>query len=156
MRSIQVLDEYHEPMRQLLLVSPNTLQDIWGAVLPLFEEGKEYWGKWTTLEGIYRGISSSRLQLWLMNDEDEFLLAMLTQIVKAPKGDILKITWIEGSDVDSAMRLFFDYMELWAHRQGISRVKLEGRRGWIRKLSSSGYELTGYVLEKDISGIKEH
>ncbi|KKK85497.1 hypothetical protein LCGC14_2772700, partial [marine sediment metagenome] len=114
MRSVQVLDEYHEPMRQLLLVSPDTLPDVWGHTLDLLEEGKEYWEKWATLESIYRGIARGKIQLWLMNDEDEFLLAMLTQITKSPKGSVLKITWVGGVDVDDAIKLFFDYMELWA------------------------------------------
>ena len=150
------ISETGSALRQLLLVSPDMLHTVWPATIPLLMEGKKYWEEWSTIDSIYDGIAKGNIQLWLMNDDEEFIMAMTTEILKWPKHLELRIMWIGGKDLNSAMSQFFDYMELWAARQGISKVKLFGRKGWIRKLLSSGYELTGYVIEKDISGIKEH
>ena len=142
--------------RQLLWVQADILDTVWWGAVPLLLEGKKYWEEFMTLESIYNSIKSGDLQLWLMNDEDEFLLAMLTQLIRYPKILDLRLVWIGGEDLASGIELFFDYIELWGHRQGASRVTVSGRKGWIRRLLKSGYKLESYTVCKDISEIKEH
>jgi hypothetical protein len=142
--------------RQLLRVSPALLDEVWTAAVPLLMEGKKYWEDWATLESIYAGVKRDTMQLWLMNDSEEFILCMLTTITENPIRKVLWILWIGGKDLDTAIKRFFDYIELWAFRLGISRVRLSGRMAWMRKLLPQGYKLVEYVVEKDISGIREH
>lgn len=146
-----------KPLRQLLVVESAMLPDTWPAALPLLEEGKAYWENWTTLEIIYERLTAGTLQLWLMNDEDEFLLAMLTEIQLHPNYKSFNIKWMGGCDLDSALENCFDeFVNLWASREGCSRVRLEGRKGWTRKLLPLGFKVKSYVMERDISEIKEH
>ena len=153
--SVEVTDE-SQPVRQLLLVPPDLLDHVWPHVQPLLMEGKKYWEEWATIESIYKGIAEGRMQLWLMNDDEEFMLAMLSEILESPVRKTLQITWLGGQDLGKAQELFLDYVELWASREGVSRVSLHGRKGLVRKLSPHGYELKRYVISKDISGIREH
>ena len=148
--------ETGKALRQLLLVSPDMLHTVWPATIPLLMEGKKYWEDYSTIESIYAAVNEGKTQLWLMNDDEEFMLAMITEILKWPNHLELKIMWIGGRELNSAIQQFLDYMELWAARQGISKVKLSGRKAWTRKLLPFGYRVTEYVMEKDISGIKEH
>ncbi len=142
--------------RQLLLVEPDFVDTVWSNAVLLLEGGRKYWQEYTTLESIYCLLKSGKIQLWLMNDEVEFILAMLTEINIHPKFKELHLMWIGGEDLESGMELFSDYVELWAHRQGASRVRVTGRKAWTRKLLKSGYGIESYTMSKDISKMKEH
>ena len=142
--------------RQLLLVSPSQLPLAWPHAVPLLEEGKEYWQDFATLDSLYQDLSASKLQLWMMNCDTEFILAMLTEIGIYPTTKIMRILWIGGSEVNGAIDQFLDFAELWAHRQGVSRLQVIGRKGWVRKLKGRGYKQTQWIVSKDITGIKEH
>ena len=143
-------------LRQMLMVGPELLNDVWPAAVPLLLAGKKYWEDWATIDSIYNSIRSDTMQLWLMNDDEEFILAMLTNITNNAVYKTIWILWVGGKELNIALERFFDYFELWASRLGVSRVKMSGRLGWARKLLPHGYELTQYVVEKDISGIREH
>jgi hypothetical protein len=150
------VDDPSEPMRQLLFVTPDILPTAWPHAKELLMEGGKYWREWATLGSIYENVLSRKKQLWLMNSETEFILGMLTEILNWPSHSELKILWMGGKEFDTGAHLFLDYIELWSRRQGVSKISLKGRKGWVRKLKAFDYELTEYVMTKDISGIREH
>ena len=113
-------------VRQLLRVTPELLPSVW----PL-------------------------KQLWLMNDEDEFLLAALTELTLFPKRKILNILWIGGEDLKDGVKLL-DCVEMWARKQGATKVVCQGRIGFERVLKAYGYRKRAIMLDKDISEMKEH
>lgn len=141
---------------QLLLVGPEHLPLVWPHVIPLLLGGKEHWEEFATMESIYADLSARRRQLWVVNCEGEFILALLTEIVVYPTTKVMNILWIGGSNLDTIIYLFLDFIELWGMRQGISSIQVFGRKGWVRRLKGRGYSQERWVVSKDLTGIKEH
>lgn len=145
-----------DPEHQLLLVGEEYLPLVWPHVIPLLSQGKEHWESFATMESLYLDVSSGTRQLWTMNYEGEFVMALFTEIVSYPTTRVLNILWLGGSGLEVALYLFLDFIELWAIRQGVSSVQVFGRKGWVRKLKRRGYEQTKWVVSKDLTNIKEH
>ncbi len=147
---------YDQPLRQLLLVSPKLLDEVWLFAVELLEESPQYWQEFATLETIYKRIKATTVQLWLMNDEQGFIAAMITEVLQGVIYKELKIIWIGGTDFNSAVENgFTDYVHLWAKREGCDRVKFEGRKAWTRKLLPLGYKVKSYVMTHDLTDMKE-
>lgn len=147
-----LLDTEH----QLLLVAPSQLPLVWDHATLLLLRGREHWEKFATLESIYEDLSSGRRQLWMVNSEDEFLMALLSEIVDYPTTKVLNILWVGGSGLEIVLYLFLDFIELWGVRQGAGRCQVFGRKGWVRKLKGRGYTQDRWVISKDLTNIKEH
>lgn len=154
--AILAVERPQDEVRQLLLVSPETLPVVWDLARPMFAADQEHWEEFATLESIYSDLALGRFQLWLMNSEDEFLLAMLTEIIVYPPTKVMRILWMGGEELGVAIDQFLDFMELWAYRQGISTIYVMGRKGWVRLLRSRGYAQTQWIVSKDISSLREH
>lgn len=143
-------------VRQLLLVSPELLSQVWPHVEPLLLEAKETWGEYYTIESILLLLQAGRAQLWTMNDRDEFILAMVTELLLFPKKKVLNILLIAGSEFREGLELFVDCVEMWAWKQGVTKSTAVGRKGLLRLLKPYGYSERVVALEKDISGMVEH
>ena len=139
----------------LFKVIPTVLPQLWDGVIPLFEKGIKYWDVFMELEDIYKLIQSGKYDLWLVMENTDVLLAILTEILNYPRVKVLRILYVGGTDLDRALEAL-DQLELWAKRDGATRCEVSGRMGWIRKLHSRGYNLESYLLTKDLSGLTEH
>ena len=144
------------PKYQLLLISPSQLPLAWKHAVPLLLEGKKHWEDYATLESIHDEVMSGKLHLWMMNDSGAFILAMLTEFAVYPTKRVLRVLWICGEALGDGIGLFLDFVERWAARQGITSIQVIGRKGWVRKLKRYGYVQTQWVVNKNLSGIKEH
>lgn len=142
-------------VRQLLLVTPDLLPQVWPQVEQSFIENENVWGEHYTLEAFPSLFEQGILQLWTMNDEDEFILVMVTELRIFPKVKVLNILLLFGREFKDALQ-FSDYVELWASKQGATTSMVFGRKGFVRWLKPYGYEEKATVLCKDISGMVEH
>ncbi len=140
---------------QLILVTPDTLGLFWDEVVPLLEEGKEYWEEYETLGSIFKSIFLKEKDLWLTLDDGGVFLAVLTKIETYHLQQTFRILWIGGRNLKKAFG-FLEFVELMCARRGIRTVEVLGRPGWLRLLEKSGYEFHSVLLTKDISGVKEH
>ena len=95
------------------------------------------------------------MQLWLMNDDEDFLMAMVTEIKMYDKVKSCHILCIGGEDLYRTLG-FLDYLELWARRQNCSEIVVTGRKGWKPVLRKYGYQEKTVTVIKDISHIREH
>lgn len=143
------------PIRQLLLVSPDLLPEVWPQVIPLLLAAKEIWEEYYTLDSLLMLLQQKRMQLWTMNDENEFILALLTELLIFPKMKVLHIVFIAGNELKTGLE-FFDCIEMWARKQGAMRSYGIGRKGFLRVLRPYGYVAKAVTFEKDISGMVEH
>ena len=142
-------------VRQLLLVTPDLLPQVWPQVEHMFVENERIWGEYYTIEALPSLFHEETLQLWTMNDEDEFLLVMVTELRSFPKTKVLNVLMLFGRDFKDALQ-FADYVELWASKQGATKSIVLGREGFLRWLKPYGYEKKAVALCKDISSMVEH
>lgn len=92
-------------------------------------------------------LASGTMQIWGF-EEGVILGVAVTEILQTPKGPCCWIYGAAGTEsrkgqIDAIM----SSIETWARSTGCTRVMLQGRRGWLRKLD--GYQQTGVILEKE-------
>ncbi len=139
----------------LLLVTPDLLATMWDRVVPLLLQGRQYWEEFSTIDALRAQIEAGQMQLWLCLDEDGPFIGFLTQFDIYPKTKVCRIVWISGQGL-SRVLYALPSIEIWAKRQGASRVEVLGRVGWIKLLENGGYELKSFLLAKDLSGMEVH
>lgn len=144
-----------EEVRQLLLVSPELLPQVWPQVEPLFLQNEDIWGEYYTIESFPILFQRGRFQLWTMNDEDGFILAMVTELLTFPKMKVLNMLLIVGDGLKDGL-MFLDCIEMWARKQGATKSNVTGREGFLRVLEPYGYRRRAVALSKDISWMREH
>lgn len=144
-----------EKVRQVMLVTPDLLPQVWPQVEHLFLENASLWEDYYTLDSFLPLLYEGALQLWVMNDAHDFLLVLVTELRRYPKLVLINFTLLMGGDFKDSI-LFLDYIENWAYKQGAIRSTILGRKGFLRLLESNGYRQEAVVLAKNISGIVEH
>lgn len=144
-----------QPVRQLLLVSPDILPQVWPQVEHIFLEHAKLWNEYYAIEHFPLMFQSGRMQLWTMNDADDFLLVMVTEIVTFPKVKKMNVLYMMGEELQDGL-MFIDYLERWAWKNGVRKSHAGGRDGFQRLLEPHGYRKIAVVLEKDITEIREH
>ena len=72
-------------VRQLLLVTPDLLPQVWPQVEHMFIANEHIWGEYYTIKSLPFLFHEGLLQLWIMNDADEFLLVMVTELMTFSK-----------------------------------------------------------------------
>jgi len=140
---------------QLILVSPDLIDNFWPTCSQHFLQGKEHWIEFSSLEDIKKGIEEMHSQLWVATDEAGPHMTMLTEINDYPSMRTLRLLYIGGSHF-RRVKAFLEFVELWASRHGVTKVELLGREAWIKVLFDMGYDYKATLIEKDISDIKEH
>lgn len=92
-------------------------------------------------------LAQGRKQLWGFK-EGVILGIALTEIIQTPKGPCC---WIYGAAGTESRKGQIDAImtsiEAWARSIGCSRIMLQGRQGWRRRLT--GFKEVGVVLEKE-------
>ena len=144
-----------DKVRQLLLVTPDLLPQVWPQVEHLFLENASAWDTYYTLDSFPPLFHEGTLQLWTMNDEDEFLLVLVTELRIFPKNMVMNMLFLLGSSFKDAIT-FLDYVENWAYKQGVTKSTILGRKGLLRLLAPNGYRQEAVALSKNLFGIVEH
>lgn len=112
---------------------------LWHLVLPHLERLSDHFEP----EDIRADLKDAQKQLWGLQDGVAVVGVAVTRIT----GRTCEIVGAAGSaDYESMKKLHGD-IEDWAKSIGCSRLRLMGRKGWIRLL---GYTQTGIVAEKEL------
>lgn len=135
--------------QQILRVTPSILDRAWPHLLKLLSATPEVWSDYYSIEDIWNRLCYDKMQLWLMNDEKEFQLAMLTEVVAFPQMTVLNVFWLAGHSFRKSL-VFADYLEKIAAENGIDRISFQCRRGFVKLLKPYGYREAGVVLTKNI------
>lgn len=130
--------------------------DIWWALAaPLFLEGAAEWERFLDLDDIHHELVAGRFRLWMALDGEGVTLALLTSEEEYPKRKVLRLLWMGGSELKSALPML-EIIELWAARRGVRTVEVLGRRAWARVLRPYGYAPRSVLVTKDLTRVKEH
>lgn len=92
-------------------------------------------------------LARGTLLLWLALDADlQILCAAITALIDADCR-VCEIRAAAGTDMRRWLPFHLE-LERFALAEGCAKVRLRGRRGWLRVLS--GYRLVGEFMEKDL------
>jgi hypothetical protein len=94
-------------------------------------------------EEIRLELKDAEKQLWGLQDGEDIVGVAITRIT----GRTCEVVGAAGAAPYEAMRELHQAIEEWAREIGCSRMRLQGRKGWIKLL---GYTQTGIVAEKEL------
>jgi hypothetical protein len=128
-------------------LGPEQIEELW----PRFGHHIERLERETGLvlaSEVRDGLIASHKQLFGWQEGERILGIAVTEIRQTPKGPCC---WVIGAAGTESRKGQIDAIiasiEAWAKGIGCSRVMLEGRRGWLRRLNN--YRQVGIVLEKE-------
>jgi len=98
-----------------------------------------------TAQEIRESVKASRMQLWGLQDDVAVRGIALTEILG--RGSICAVIAAAGHASADLQRQVHESIAAWAKSIGCTRMRLQGRKGWLRQL---GYRQTGIVGEKSL------
>lgn len=77
-------------------------------------------------------------QLWLEEQDGEFIGTVVTQVIETPNKKICEITYLAGNGMINHLGDIKE-IEKWAVYNGCTDIHVIGRKGWERALKDQGY-----------------
>lgn len=111
-----------------------------------------------TLEQAYLELLAAKLQLWMVNDVEQFFGAMLTDLWTPENSTekLLRLRWMAGNRMVEFLP-FLDVVERWGVSQGATWASVhEARVGFERVLRPLGYSSKVITLYKKLDKPTEH
>ena len=134
------------PSAELVCVDPKRVSEVWPHVSHLLN-GACRRTKLNAFEDIEADILAGRSLLWLAWNGRAIESAGATILINSEFGKVCIITVCGGSDMKRWLSLIGD-IESYARREGCARVRIYGRKGWLRVLE--GYAHKYVVMDKEL------
>jgi hypothetical protein len=125
----------------LLKVTPEKLGEVWGKAYEWLAPAIERDGL-VTKETVYDGLKSGYNQLWVCETA-----AAVTCLEDYAKERVCFI-WLAGGSDLSKIKENMRFIEAWAFENGCSRMRVTGRKGWLRVFKD--YSEPYITMEKKI------
>lgn len=95
-------------------------------------------------EAARENLKACRQQLWGLQDAERVHGIAITEILATPSGRMCLIVGAAGGAPAPLQERLHDEIAKWAKSIGCTRLRLQGRRGWLRRLK---YRQTGIIGE---------
>ena len=132
---------------ELVCVDPARVHEIWPHVSPLLKAAC-YRTRLNAFADIEADIVAGRSLLWVAWNGRAIESAASTVLINSEIGRVCVITVCGGSDMKRWLPLI-GQIETYAEAEGCKRVRIYGRKGWLRVLD--GYEATHAIMDKELS-----
>ena len=136
----------HPSSAGLICVDPHCVRTLWPHVASLLKAACRRTGL-NAFEDIEADVLSGRSLLWLAWSGCAVEAAAATVLINSEIGKVCIITVCGGSGRRRWLPLL-DQIEAYAKREGCARVRIYGRRGWLRVLD--GYAQKHVIMDKEL------
>lgn len=104
-----------------------------------------------TLDNLVKQICNGSLALWLVEDNGENIMAVLTRgiTVDPTAKRQVQLLAVGGERGDDVMPLLKD-IEAWAKAKGADEMEIIGRLGWRKRLAKQGYGTVAQLYRKTL------
>ncbi len=121
---------------ELVCVDPKRVQEIWPHVAPLLKAACTRTNL-NAFADIESDILAGRSLLWIAWDGQAIEAAAATILINSEIGKVCIITVCSGNEMCRWLRLIGE-IENYAREEGCARVRIFGRKGWLRALKAVG------------------
>jgi len=132
---------------ELVCIDPGRVHEIWPHASALVRLACRRTAL-NAFEDIESDVLSGRSLLWLAWNGLSILAAATTVLTSSEIGRVCVITACGGGKMELWFPLI-DGIEAYARAEGCERVRIYGRKGWIRVLH--GYRARHVILDKDLT-----
>ena len=133
-------------LAELVCVDPARVREFWPHVCPLLKAACRR-TKLNAFADIEADILAGRSLLWLAWDGRTVEAAAATILINSEIGRVCIITLCGGSDMKRWLPLI-EQIEAYARNEACKRVRIYGRKGWLRALD--GYEEKHIIMDKEL------
>ena len=127
-------------------VPHSQVAEIWPTILPYLVKTLE-----TDPRGYYQAedvkgfLENRQMQLWVAEEDGEFVFFQITQILNYPRKKVLQFMW-SGGNLYKDLQSHLCFVEKWAASNGCHSFETFGRKGWSKVVQ--GYELLYWMAYK--------
>jgi hypothetical protein len=142
--------------RQVVLVPPHMLNNIWAQVLNIFQE-KPFGilDRYTELE-VWNMLVSADWQLWVAFDEDKKIRCVgITRVENYRHESVFRVVYV-GGEMSRFMPEAMETIENFALVLKVDRVACDTSKGVARIMRKYGYGIRSYELSKSVKGRWRH
>lgn len=94
-------------------------------------------------------LKDSLKQLWGYQQDGKVLGVAITSVIETPRGRACEIYGAAGTEtVRGQIDEIMNEIRSWAKSLGCTRIRILGRKGWLRRIKGS--RITGYIIEQEI------
>jgi hypothetical protein len=140
------MHDFMPPSAELVCVDPKRVGEVWPHVSPLLK-GACRRTRLNAFEDIEADILAGRSLLWIAWNGCAVEAAAATILINSEAGKVCIITVCGGSDMKRWLP-FIGQIESYARREGCARVRIYGRKGWLRMLA--GYAQKHIIMDKEL------
>jgi hypothetical protein len=134
------------PAPVLVCVDPDRVREVWPHVAAMIVHAMRRGGLGDAAE-VARRLAAGRALLWLAWDGERILAAAVTELGEVGGERLCTIVACGGQGLARFAPLLAG-LERYAVAEGCARMRICGRRGWMRALA--GYRLRAVVIEKSL------
>jgi len=131
---------------ELICVDPKRVREVWPHVSPLLKAACYRTGL-NAFRDIEADILAGRSLLWMAWNGRTVESAAATILINSEIGKVCIVTACGGSDMKRWLPLI-GRIETYAKAEGCRRVRIYGRKGWLRVLE--GFEEKHVIMDKEL------
>lgn len=125
---------------RMFCLSADEIDTVWNDFAHYFDRLPEL-----VPEQVRDRAKASQQQIFGLQDAEKVHAICITEILNTGMGRVCLISGAAGTAPAPLQERLHDEIAKWAKSIGCTRMRLEGRRGWLRRLK---YKQTGIVAEK--------
>lgn len=136
-------------------IQPQSIELIWPLVKDLVQKPvNQNLGEFN-LEDVYNWLTNGYMHLWIIGNEEEILVAVVTEFVAYPRETRLRIVLAGGkkNNMNRWFDIFWDKdseIHKFAKKNNVKRFEVCGRDGWLRVLARVGFKKFCTVLTREV------
>jgi hypothetical protein len=119
-------------VQRIGLLEPNMIFGCWPGILRSLDKIPHFWDLYTP-ESIFELATKGKMQIWLIGDDTDIELLILTEVIQMPRARILRLMAASGDNLETYEDRLHDVFEGYAKIQDCARIEIIGRPGWKRK-----------------------
>lgn len=134
----------YAPPADLVCIDPSRIHDVWPHVRDLLDQACRRTGL-NAFADFEADVLSGRSLVWMAWNGRSVEAAAATILINSDLGKVCVITLCAGRKMPRWLRLI-ERIEAYARREGCARIRIFGRKGWLRALE--GFETKHVVIDK--------
>ena len=133
-----------------VVVEPKDLPQVWGGVSELLSPACERSFKQDSIQTLRASLMKGKDGLFVVLDEDQLIGAVTFTVTDYDTGlRILDINYAGGVAMDTQMDAVINMFHQLKASFMCDRVRITGRKGWIRYMKQFGFTDTHYSVEME-------
>jgi hypothetical protein len=127
------------------LVTPDTLPQVWAALLPEIQEAMKGMAGRIGEQAYYEAVRDGRMSMWVSHETNEVVAGGILSITEYPGEKVIFIELLAGRDLDRWLETVEPLLKQYKQQVGATTIEALCRPGLTRKLK--GWTVKAALME---------